>query len=432
MAAVFSVDVRKSLAYEALALCLGLLASAAIGLRFTRGAFRVARRLPAVATVGRSVAYSLRVTNTGSTPVRGAAIRERPYVRLPGFDEFRSLREPGFLRRNWFDREVGYFRWVWITRLRAGVEVAERSLPELAPGQSAGLSASFTPVRRGRVRFEGADVVVPEPLGLLRRVFAVSARDSVLVYPVVHPLAGALSGFGRRRTEPGVSDSRRSNGTGEFKALREYRQGDPLRRIDWRASARMGRPLVKEFHEERTAGLTIVLDTGDWPYSERFEAAVSVAASLVHAVGETELPGLAFVDWGAHGSGTPVMKWVVGRRAAMAALAMVRPRRVSPNGETERRQAAIIRRGLRASAAVVVLCGCAGVKAELVEAARAGVARRREGREALRVVAVEAEPPVPEQDGTPRLSVPVVRTECLGEDLLAVVRLMGRVSRRVA
>lgn len=48
----------------------------------------------------------------------------------------------------------------------------------------------------------------------------------------------------------------------EFQGLREYQPGDPLRTIDWKATARGGRPFVRKFSEEQQLELLIVLDVG--------------------------------------------------------------------------------------------------------------------------------------------------------------------------
>jgi uncharacterized protein (DUF58 family) len=83
----------------------------------------------------------------------------------------------------------------------------------------------------------------------------------------------------------------------EYVALRDYRHGDPLRRIHWRSWARAGRPIVKEFQDEFFVRHALVLDTFiDHPNSEAFEEAVSVAASFACTIQTQEsLLDLLFV-----------------------------------------------------------------------------------------------------------------------------------------
>ncbi len=66
----------------------------------------------------------------------------------------------------------------------------------------------------------------------------------------------------------------------EFHGLRDYRYGDPLRSIHWKATARTGTFMVKEYHEGMSRRMTIVLDSLRYPDRETFERAISFAASL--------------------------------------------------------------------------------------------------------------------------------------------------------
>src|SRR4030095_5715393 len=79
----------------------------------------------------------------------------------------------------------------------------------------------------------------------------------------------------------------------EFVGTRDFRDGDPVRRIHWRSSARRGRPVVTECQEEYFARIALVLDTY-LPRRPRtgeqrsFEAAVSVLASIADHMGRSE------------------------------------------------------------------------------------------------------------------------------------------------
>ena len=46
----------------------------------------------------------------------------------------------------------------------------------------------------------------------------------------------------------------------EFSGVREYLQGDDIRNLDWNVTARMGKPFVKTFDEEKELVLFIILD----------------------------------------------------------------------------------------------------------------------------------------------------------------------------
>ena len=82
----------------------------------------------------------------------------------------------------------------------------------------------------------------------------------------------------------------------EFVALRDYRPGDPVKRIHWRSWARIGRPVVREYQDEFFVRHALVLDTFLPAPAPVFEEAVSVAASFACTVTTQEsLLDLLFV-----------------------------------------------------------------------------------------------------------------------------------------
>src|SRR5690606_24779104 len=82
-----------------------------------------------------------------------------------------------------------------------------------------------------------------------------------------------------------------------FMSVRDYRPGDPMRRIHWAGWARAQRPVVKEFQEEFFVRHALLLDTfAGSPEAESFEDAVSLAASFATTVDERDsLLDLMFV-----------------------------------------------------------------------------------------------------------------------------------------
>jgi uncharacterized protein (DUF58 family) len=114
--------------------------------------------------------------------------------------------------------------------------------------------------RRGRCHAGRVTVSTRYPLGLIRAWAYVDADASALVYPLpadmaaAHPpdSAGDGGGDGQR---PGAED---------FLGLRDYRPGDPLRRLDWKALAGERGLLTKQFGSG--GGESLWLDWADWPY----------------------------------------------------------------------------------------------------------------------------------------------------------------------
>ncbi|HEX9179188.1 MAG TPA: DUF58 domain-containing protein [Burkholderiales bacterium] len=284
LAMAFGPDTRQSNAYQVFALGFALLGlSIALSLA-RRPRFAARRILPPYATVGEPLDYTLEVTNQGRRDLRGAALRDHLEDAFPAYEAFRDARVPGDEKRNWFDRRVGYHRWEWLLRRARGGDVEEAALPVLAAGQSARARLRLTPRRRGVLRFAATALALPDPLGLCYALAYRAAPGELLVLPPRYPTRVRALEEARRYQPGGVAQASKVGDSEEFMALREYRPGDPLRRVHWRSWARTGRPVVKEYQDEYFVRSALVLDTFAGPQREaEFEAAVSVAASFAWA-----------------------------------------------------------------------------------------------------------------------------------------------------
>ena len=119
------------------------------------------------------------------------------------------------------------------------------------------------PTVRGLLSFGRIVVRTTGPLGLWRRQTAISAEEQVPVYPALAAI-GRWEALVRRGAvqEMGVRSSRRFGEGTEFHGVRDYVPGDDFRRINWRASARLARPMLSEFEPERSRPIWLVLDCG--------------------------------------------------------------------------------------------------------------------------------------------------------------------------
>jgi uncharacterized protein (DUF58 family) len=140
--------------------------------------------------------------------------------------------------------------------------------------------------RRGEHHFGPAKLSSGDPLGLRRREQDQPAVRQLVVYPKVFALAPAgivsraLVGPARSRMQFLPDPSR-------VAGVREYRPGDPLRHVDWRATARSSALLVREFEPTVTLHVAVFLDfhvsgaAGSWSDPPEREFAIAVAASLI-------------------------------------------------------------------------------------------------------------------------------------------------------
>jgi uncharacterized protein (DUF58 family) len=165
-------------------------------------------------------------------------------------------------------------------------------LPVIAAGNSITLQYAFVPPRRGIVELGPLLIEVVDMFGLARGVFPVGDRQRVTVAPEVVELdQGAVdiasdSGSARLFQHRALA--------GEHDVMtRDYRPGDALRRVHWKASAHHGELMVREDEKRSHAEALLLVDTrrSNWrdvsrtqsvdaPDSERFEWALSLIASL--------------------------------------------------------------------------------------------------------------------------------------------------------
>ena len=121
----------------------------------------------------------------------------------------------------------------------------------------------LTPAERGRFEFAGCMLRLHSPLRLWQQQRVVEARQRLRVYPNFAPLARlALVGTEQVTRVIGAHLKRRRGEGTDFQQLREYRLGDSMRQIDWKATRRMRKLISREYQDERNQQVMLLLDTG--------------------------------------------------------------------------------------------------------------------------------------------------------------------------
>ena len=121
----------------------------------------------------------------------------------------------------------------------------------------------LTPLRRGIYRFADIHLRCRGILGLVIRQRRVSAATEIKVYPNLQAVRQYELLVKRGMLHQiGLKNSRRFGEGTEMERLREYLPDDDFRRIDWNATARQRKPIVREFETERSQDVVIMLDTG--------------------------------------------------------------------------------------------------------------------------------------------------------------------------
>lgn len=185
---------------------------------------RIERELPEVVTLGSRAPLTWTVTNLGARPVR-----------LAFADQLAPSLQAGTHR----------------ARLRVG------------PDQTAHVRTELAPTRRGRFEVHGMTLRVEGPLGLASRQRTRPLPAVLRVYPSFRSRAEAELRIDKARiVEVGLRSARGHGGGTEFEQLRDYTVDDEFRRIDWAATARSGKAIVRTYRAERNQTVISLLDNG--------------------------------------------------------------------------------------------------------------------------------------------------------------------------
>lgn len=195
-----------------------------------------------------------------------------------------------------------------------------RLLPQrltLEPGRFSELRYAFRPLQRGPARFGPAQLLIPSPLGL----WSLSTQRGGIEEVRVYPDFGAVSRYqllaaDNRASQLGIRRRPRRGEGLEFHQLRDYRPGDALRQIDWKASVRRQKMISKEYQDERDQQLFFMIDCGrrmraqDGPLSH-FDHSLNALLLLSH-VALRQGDGVGLMSFGGE------ERWLAPQKTAMA------------------------------------------------------------------------------------------------------------------
>ena len=208
---------------------------------------------------------------------------------------------------------------------------------QLPPRSARDVAFSIEGRSRGETPLGDAALRVKTPIGLVARTLRYPLDDRILVAP-------SLSGVRRfrwlavhqRLAAAGVRDARRLGEGSSFARLRDYAAGDDPRHIDWKATARRGRPITREFTTEQSQTVYVMVDagrsmtqlSGEFP---RFEYALSSALVLADvAVSAGDRVGALVFDDQIRAI-VPAQRGAGALQALRAALVPVQPSLVEPD-----------------------------------------------------------------------------------------------------
>ena len=249
--------------------------------------------------------------------------------------------------------------------------------------------------RWGVESFGPARLEVSGPLGLVRWVGRASASAIVRVLPDDGTLQTLLPNL-EPRTASGAHVARRRGDGFEFAEIRQYREGDRLRSVNWYQTARRGELWVNDHHPERSGDLVVVVDTfadrrpdGSASLEDTVRAAWQIA--MAHLAAHDRVGIVAF-------GGLPA--WVLpggGERARLAVLDRLLDSSATWN-EAQRSVSFLPRQVFPAGAQVIAV---SGLHDERMTIAIADLARRGHDTSVVVIEEHEAGSPRRRRDGRP-------------------------------
>jgi uncharacterized protein (DUF58 family) len=210
------------------------------------------------------------------------------------------------------------------------------------------VSYRLRPEKRGAFSLGPVEVTASDPLGIFQFKSELPVTSSLIVYPSPAALPWFfLPGGNPFGASPLHSAEMRGEGS-EFYGIREYQPGDPLRRVHWRSSARMGRLAVVEYEHDVSVDVTILLDTRKGSeighgIETTLEYGVTIAASIAHLAASNNdivrLVAPGYSEW--H---EPGLRGLEARQIAMEALARVQADQPISMADTLNSHAGVFRR----------------------------------------------------------------------------------------
>ncbi|WP_406631307.1 DUF58 domain-containing protein [Amycolatopsis sp. WGS_07] len=170
---------------------------------------------------------------------------------------------------------------------RVGLAAKVVSVRALAPNAEAVQHYELPTAVRGKHRVGPLTLDRGDPLGLGHRTLATGETATLRVYPRVHAMRAPKGGRPRHHHE-GAAVDERLRGSFDLREVREYVPGDEVRHLHWKATARTGQLMVRDYVDPDQPRFTAVLDTR--LRGPLLEEAVDLAASLAASAASDEQP----------------------------------------------------------------------------------------------------------------------------------------------
>ena len=158
---------------------------------------------------------------------------------------------------------------------------------ELSAHSKQAVSYHLTPNRRGNYEFGDISLRIQGRMGLVRIVRQIPAEKTVKVYPDFETAQFSLMARKGRLKQIGIRNARMQGLGREFESLRDYMPDDEMRRIDWKATARRGKLVARQYEIEKSQNVILAIDIGRTMLAEidgvqKIEHAIKAALVLAY------------------------------------------------------------------------------------------------------------------------------------------------------
>ncbi|MEV0081881.1 DUF58 domain-containing protein [Saccharopolyspora sp. NPDC050642] len=203
---------------------------------------------------------------------------------------------------------------------RVGTEANEVQVRPLAPGAEATYHYELLTTARGRLQVGPLVLSRFDPFGLAHGDRTAGGTAHLWAHPRRHQVRPARAGYPRHHHDGPITDPP-LRGSADLRAVRPYVIGDEVRFLHWKATARTGQLMVREYADPAQLRFTAVLDTRPAAMSPAvFEEAVEVAASLLYASASAGQHCRLITS---HGIDTPVDSGLRAARSLLDELCLV-------------------------------------------------------------------------------------------------------------
>jgi len=166
-------------------------------------------------------------------------------------------------------------------------KLGERATPMRSNGRRLYAHYQLWSVPRGRYPYRQARAVLEDPFVLCRSEIDLGAGGALLVYPRLVDLDRVFSDAGSQTPDGRRVLLRRPSGF-DLHSVREYEQGESLRKVHWRSTAKRGQLMVKELEDAPRDEIAVVLDAdasavAGTPPDSSFDMQVRAAGSILKA-----------------------------------------------------------------------------------------------------------------------------------------------------